>query len=195
MISAARMRLEEDVPALDVVLFARAGLLLPGDRTWKWEGTGGGVQLRVIALGDVVEIRAGWGTLGELTLGWSECNYGGRRPWWLCPRCESRRRKLYLLRGALRCRLCADVGYGCKLEREPVRGLRRARKAREKLGGRPALVDPFPRRPARMRWSTYAALREQALSAERAYLLSIAEATAEARRSTAALIAAADSRQ
>ncbi|MGZ8708570.1 MAG: hypothetical protein ACXW0R_14445 [Gaiellaceae bacterium] len=62
MISTARSRLEEDVPALDIVVFARAGLLLPGDHTWEWDGMGGARPLRVIALDDVVEIRL-WGGL------------------------------------------------------------------------------------------------------------------------------------
>lgn len=193
MISTARSRLEEDVAALDIVRFARAGLLLTGDRTRAWDDEGGDRPLRVIPLGDVVEIRVSGRTLGEVALSWSDCNYGGRRPWWVCPRCESRRRKLYLLGGALRCRVCADIRYGSKLERKVARGLRRAREIRRRLGGRPGLVEPFPQRPSRMRWSTYAALRAEATDAEAAFLRSVAERTHRLRDRADNLVARAQS--
>jgi hypothetical protein len=40
----------------------------------------------------------------EVGISWTACNYGGSRPWFLCPHCRRRARKLYL----------GDDGFGCR---------------------------------------------------------------------------------
>jgi hypothetical protein len=169
MISATRGERVEDVPSLDVAQLAREGLLEPGDREWRWDELNGW-SVRVIALGYAVELRLGATSLGELELASTPCNFGGRRQWWLCSHCDRRARILYLVGRSLACRRCADLRYESQLEREVARGLRRARKIRRRLGGQPALVAPFPPKPPRMRWMTYAALRTDAKEAEAAFL-------------------------
>ena len=144
----------EDFPALDVVRFAREGLLEPGDHSWTWHEAGGR-PLRVISLGGTVEFRLAGRVISEVVLDSTPCNFGGRRTWWHCPRCDARRARLYLHGGTLRCRLCAELRYESQLERELARGLRRARRIRQRLGGSPRIVDPFPPKPSRMRWTTY----------------------------------------
>lgn len=179
MISTHR-RLIEDYPALDVIHLARVGALVPGDHTWSW-AEGGGLIVRLISLGDRVEIRIHGCTFGEVDLTWTPCNFGGSRVWWMCPRCVRRTAKVHIISGALACRRCADLSYGSQLEREIARGLRRARKIRERLGGRPGLVEPFPRKPKRMHWATYNGLREEVGLAEGAYLASVGTMAARLR--------------
>ena len=155
---------------------ARDGLLAPGDYLWAW-GEADRWPLRVISLGDRVELRLRGTTLGEVSLDSTPCHFGGRRLWWRCPRCDARRARLYLRGGVLRCRLCADLRYESQLERDVARGLRRARRIRERLGGSPRLIDSFPPKPSRMRWATYDALRAEAARAESDYLVSLAPMT------------------
>lgn len=181
MISTERGARVEDFPALDVNRLVRGGFLAPGDYLWAWEEADGW-PLRVISLGDRVEIRLLGATLGEVSLDSTPCHFGGRRLWWRCPSCDARRARLYLHGGVLSCRLCADLSYESQLEREVARGLRRARRIRERLGGSPRLVDPFPPKPIRMRWATYDALRTEAARAEADYLVSLAPMAKRVRR-------------
>ena len=50
-------------------------------------------------------------------LEWSECTYGGRRPWFLCPDCRERVALLYLGDGHFRCRHCLRLVYESQRER------------------------------------------------------------------------------
>ncbi len=49
----------------------------------------------------------------SIPLEYTECNFGGYRPWFRCPGCRARRGKLYLPPGHERylCRECYDLGY------------------------------------------------------------------------------------
>lgn len=42
---------------------------------------------------------------------WTRCNYGGARPWFLCPLCGSRVGRLYLVAGIVGCRQCRGLVY------------------------------------------------------------------------------------
>ena len=66
MISTPQGRVEA-YAALDVVAFARAGLLPPGDPPWMWDEAGG-ATVRVISLGNSVEIRVAGGAVAEIEL-------------------------------------------------------------------------------------------------------------------------------
>lgn len=44
-------------------------------------------------------------------LTWTNCNYGGRRPWFLCPKCNRRVAKVYLRYNIFLCRHCHDLTY------------------------------------------------------------------------------------
>jgi hypothetical protein len=93
----------------------------------------------------------------------TECNFGGTRPWWSCPRCGERVGKLYLPPGEyeFRCRHCHDFGYtssrasGCD-----DRTLRlRYNRIRKKLGAEPchpnSMEAGIPDRPKGMHEETY----------------------------------------
>ena len=54
--------------------------------------------------------RLGAGPL-YLRLAWTPCNYGGSRPWFLCPGCDRRAAILYVEGGRLLCRPCLGLSY------------------------------------------------------------------------------------
>ena len=84
-------------------------------------------------------------------------NYGGKRTWFLCPSCHSRRAKLY---GGkyFRCRKCLDLCYETQLENESSRLMSAMYKIRHRLGDYNGLDEWFPDKPKGMRWKTYNAL-------------------------------------
>jgi hypothetical protein len=95
-----------------------------------------------------------------IPLVWTNCNYGSMRPWFRCPRCSKRVKKLYwqLLFTPPACRQCYDLTYestrideGTRLNEKHVQ-LRRKLKA--------SLIDlspisPIPAKPKGMHWRTY----------------------------------------
>jgi hypothetical protein len=100
------------------------------------------------------------GKVYELSVSWTDCHYGGQRPWFLCPCCSTRVGKLYqrTLRGTLACRRCQQLTYvSCQVcEREQL-NLENV-KLRQKLGARDddlSGLAPFPERPKGMHQRTY----------------------------------------
>ena len=81
-------------------------------------------------------------------------NYGGKRIWFRCPRCNSRRAKLY---GGkyFRCRSCYDLCYESQLEHGSMRIMSQMYKIRHRLGDYNGLDEWFPDKPKGMRWRTY----------------------------------------
>ena len=47
----------------------------------------------------------------EISLGWTSCNYGGRRPWFICGNCGRRVAVLYGAGKYFACRHCYDLTY------------------------------------------------------------------------------------
>lgn len=97
-------------------------------------------------------------------------NYGGARPFFLCPGCGRRVRFLYLHWGRFRCRSCARLNYrsqqATKDELYPydaaVKLLRERFRVPEDQIPVPMDIPYFiPERPKGMRWATYCALMER----------------------------------
>ncbi|PLS83441.1 MAG: hypothetical protein CYG60_21970 [Actinobacteria bacterium] len=93
-------------------------------------------------------------------LEWTPCNFGGERPWFLCPGvgCGWRAAVLYGPGRYFLCRYCYDLSYESQRENGTHRSLRRAQKIRERLGGNPNMTEPFPERPKGMHHDTYTRL-------------------------------------
>jgi len=86
------------------------------------------------------------------------CNYGGSRPWFLCPSCRRRVAVLYLPGKLAACRKCYNICYSSQCEDFSSRAMRRMGKIEARLGGE---YGEFPTKPKRMRWATYERLWEK----------------------------------
>jgi hypothetical protein len=101
-----------------------------------------------------------WGKVHELSVTWTDCHYGGQRPWFVCPFCKARVGKLYQpsLRGILACRRCQELTYvSCQVSKREQLNLENI-KLRRKLGARGddlSGFELFPERPKGMHQRTY----------------------------------------
>ncbi len=145
--------------------------VLPSGGPARWEQRSAGATLYVVAYvlnGKVVITVAHAGPDGRprtaeatVTLSWSDCHYGGRRAWLLCPAwdgpapCERRVADLYLTAQGLMCRHCAGLGYRSDHAQPWLSPLSRARKILRSLGGSGDLAEEFPPRPRGMHDVTY----------------------------------------
>ncbi len=86
-------------------------------------------------------------------------HHGGKRIWFLCPGCKSRRAVLFALDGRFRCRACHRLAYSSTREDAAARSRRRLAVLRTSLGGSPVeRVWTIPPRPKGMHHRTYARL-------------------------------------
>ncbi len=151
----------EDFPRLDVRAVSRAGALTAGTRTrWPLEDGLGHAQgsVEIHAREEAAELHFVWVATNETVTATvmttkTPCNFGGHRPWWLCPGCEARVAILYAAQAAFRCRSCLGAVYLSTRESSLGRAALRARRARLRLGC--GSVDEFPNKPPRMRWTTF----------------------------------------
>lgn len=161
----------ESLLRLDVRRLHRAGLLTPntpGISTWRRGEsvtssisyrTTGTLEGRASAL-ELDYSRKGAPVKQHLPLEWTPCNYGGSRPWLLCPGCS---RRVAILYGApFYCRHCHDLAYESSRESASDRGIRKAQAIRERLRGSANMSLPFPPKPKGMHWETYYRLEDEA---------------------------------
>ncbi len=102
-------------------------------------------------------LGAEWEDVQEaVPLEWTPCNFGGERPWFVCPGvvngvvCGRRVVILYGPGKYFLCRHCYDLRYESQREDKKDRALRRAQKIRMRLGGSANMMEPFPERPKGM---------------------------------------------
>lgn len=171
------------VLSLDVRRLARSGLFAGGIRSGLWRWTMDGEPWGAAgytATPEALDLRYAssdqW--TGErrehaprVELEWTPCPYGGRRPWFRCPRCGRRCAVIYLRR-ATACRVCHRLAYRSQREDASSRAARRGRKFMERLGLRGedahwAALEPWRvPKPPRMRWATYERVVQAAARAE-----------------------------
>lgn len=160
----------EDYHSIDVNHLARAGYLESGRAGWwRWsrgDEETGSIRLRADDGGIVLMYRTRpWGGEWEdveqrVSLSYTSANFGGERPWFVCPHCHRRCGKLY---GGSRfyCRKCWGLTYASQRERPHDRLLTRVQDLRTRLGGSPNMLELFPEKPKGMHWRTYDRLRRQ----------------------------------
>jgi hypothetical protein len=111
-----------------------------------------------------------------IPLEYTEPNFGGVRPWFRCPRCSTRRRKLYFPPRGPRylCRECHDLGYtssrrsGDDVKQAELRYRRAFAKADAKNRRPHPNGEPyFPDRPKGMHHDTFEDLVEDVRAARR----------------------------
>jgi hypothetical protein len=175
----------EECQSIDVRYLHRNGLLQPGHSfSLRWSQAGkqigsiGGVAHDDDRVTFFYRHRRGMGGEWEeveetVALEWTPCNFGGKRPWFLCPRmgCGRRVAVLYGPGRYFLCRHCYDLSYESQREDKTHRALRRAQKIRERLGGSANMTKPFPERPKGMHWRTYERLFREHHEAEMEQLI------------------------
>ncbi len=106
---------------------------------------------------------------GNINLTWTKCNYGGSRPWFICP-CGNRVGKLYLSYHGFRCRHCYNLCYSSQVVDRHTRALLMLRKIRRKLGVSEDLTKPIIFKPKGMHQKTFDRLRKEAKYYERIWV-------------------------
>jgi hypothetical protein len=174
--------------SIDVRYLYRNGLLEPGHSfSLRWSRAGRETgSIDGVAYRDRVTLlyrhRRGldgeWENVKEtVPLTWTECNFGGERPWFICPGagCGRRVAVLYGLGRYFLCRYCYELVYQSQRDNAVYRALHRAQKIRERLGGSANMMEPFPEKPKGMHWSTYERLWWEHHEAEMEQLIGMRE--------------------
>lgn len=91
--------------------------------------------------------------LEDLLVDWTDCHFGGSRPWFICPHGTCRRRAAILYwESGFACRRCLGLAYESQNEQPLDRLCRRVSKYSAKLVTREGLPN---QKPARMHDRTY----------------------------------------
>ena len=99
-----------------------------------------------------------------IPLSWSDCRFGGSRPYFICQGlgCGKRVQHLYAGNPYFVCRHCMNLGYACQREELLDRASRRADKLRVKLRAEAGILNGAPyMKPKGMHWKTYSRLCKQ----------------------------------
>ena len=181
----------DSLKSLDVNWLNRNGNLMPGcwsSISWSWgEKPTGSIGIR--AEEGLLVLDYKWHSSGDewenvtesVLLSQTPCNYGGQRPWFICPGvrngipCQRRVAKLYGAGKYFLCRYCYDLAYQSQRESKPDRFLYKAQNIRVRLGGSADIGKPFPSKPKGMHWNIYLRLRREAGRAEHHYLRKLDE--------------------
>jgi hypothetical protein len=155
-----RRKCEEVLP-LDIRQLKSDRRLCAGNvSTWEWSCEGeplGAVRVTVDAQGLALNYSVAQRKIEQrIEFAWTQCNFGGRRAWFACPRCRRRCAILYGidLGGRFSCRLCMGLAYSCESEGSIKRFWRMQLKLEARLG-----VDG--EKPKWMRWRSYRRLCER----------------------------------
>ena len=146
-------------PQLDVRSLYRNKQLKPGQiftRDWYNNEKEKTVSVHIITDTDKLMLlhsdRCGQEHCYNIVLSWTACNYGGERPWFICPvnKCAQRVAKLYLAGTFFACRHCYKLVYFSQLQTPEDRAIRRADKIRAQLGWEPGILSGSEDRPKGM---------------------------------------------
>jgi hypothetical protein len=157
--------------------FMREGQVWSGSRVWRNRNREKVVDMGWVASDALVHlvysVRSADGAQVEMDYNVpvvrTSCNFGGKRPWFVCPGwgCGLRVAKLYLplpvRRKRFLSRRCHGLAYASQSEDCSQSAYRKARKIAERLGGGwgGGLEPPCPPRPRGMHHATYERLRAE----------------------------------
>jgi len=159
----------DECQSIDVRDLHRNGLLQPGhsfslrwSRAGRQTGSIGGVahddDLVTFFYRHTRCSGGEWEDVKEtVSLEWTPCNFGGERPWFICPGAGCGRwvSVLYGPGQYFLCRRCYNLSYESQRQDKTNRALRRAQKIRKRLSGSANMMEPFPERPQGMHRETY----------------------------------------
>ena len=156
----------EDYRRLDVRALHKAGMLAAGHGgMWNWYSRGtlrASIHVQAEEARVILNYQAKEN--GELRncnypvfLNWTPCQYGGARPWFLCPARGCRRRVAILYGGAVfACRHCYRLAYESQRVRDYDRLAGRADNIRRRLGWPVGILNATPgTKPKGMHWRTF----------------------------------------
>jgi hypothetical protein len=164
----------ESCRSIDVRRWHRKGLLSAGQHftnSWTFGGEPDGtINVRtepgaVVLTYQTRSWAAEWKPITQrLPLTWSNCYFGGRRPWFVPGHTDSQYcgRRVAVLYGAgtyFACRHCYGLTYETQQQSARWRGFAKAQKIRMRLDGSVNLFDTFPEKPPRMHRRTYERLQ------------------------------------
>ena len=167
---------EHGLRRLEVAAWQRAGALEYSARTrWQW-ATPKGIAAVAHSMSEEGRLTLHYSSLQAgrwykkmlvVKVEWSPCNYGGRRPWFLCPveGCSRRATVLYGVED-FRCRRCCKMSYESQRVAPQDRALWRAQHLRERMGASVNVSLPLPPKPKGMHSWTYTKLCIRVLAAE-----------------------------
>jgi hypothetical protein len=127
---------------------------------WQYPPPGG---IALIARGEGVRVIKG-AIDCQVRISHTKCNYGGQRPWFLCPECDRRCLLLYFVHDGFGCRRCMRLVHTSATECELDRRLRKMNKLLVRL-------REFDARPKWKRWRTFEQVYQQRVKAEREVVL------------------------
>jgi hypothetical protein len=159
---------------IDVRQLSRKGYLVQGLRySWKWNN---GSNIVIETRTDAIELvycisrneQPPEDVRTTVPLSWSSCNYGEKRPWFICPGkgCGRRVAKLYLVGKYFLCRHCHNLTYSSRRQSKPFRLLDKAQKICQRLGANNCNDLCDTPKPKGMHWKTYERLVEEAQETE-----------------------------
>ena len=141
-------------------------MLVGGSYSWRWSNSRTGEDVGSIG----ISTGPGHARLSyshddtpiseTLRIAETACNYGGVRPWFMCPRCSRRVAVLFLRSGRFMCRPCGRVAYASQAEDAMGRAWRRQGKLEARL-------DENWRRPKGMHHATRERLVDGIFDCER----------------------------
>jgi hypothetical protein len=145
----------EKTDRIDIGSLAKAGAFAGGERNFPWAGFRHPFLAKVRTFRYRIDL---WPRGAKrwifFRVEWTRAGFGGKRPWFVCS-CGGRCSKLYHVSGVIACRRCVGLIYECQRRGERSRAFFQACKIRLSLGGAPAIVQAFPKRPKRMWRRTY----------------------------------------
>jgi len=110
---------------------------------------------------------------------------GGWQVYWRAPCCDRRCCHLYVLGGALACRVCLGLDYRSRHVLHPA--LIKAAKIRKRLGAAPGVLSKLPKRPAHWRRDYWARTLAELAAAEGVILELLGATMREVKRRKARL--------
>jgi hypothetical protein len=122
-----RARLE-DVPHIDIRRWRRLGVLEPDTEGHCYARVPAGPPLSYDTTTEAVSIAVtvdGGRLAQRLAITWTQCHFGGARPWFVCPECAGRTARLFVPCTRFICRSCARLAYATQRDNARARQLRK----------------------------------------------------------------------
>jgi len=157
---------------IDIRSWHREGFLTPYQSfIWKWciDGeTIASIQVRIEPSQVILTYRykqfdEEWVNESHTVhIDWTNCNFGGKRPWFICP-VKGCGKRVAILYGSniFSCRHCNQLAYQSQREPADERAIRRAEKIRKNLNWKPGVLNDMGNKPKSMHWKTFERLTTQ----------------------------------